>query len=568
MFDRNEANMLQQIIMRSQTTWEQEAEKNRLVIKRWEKTGLLEGLNGMRKSNMAKLLNNQVTGLRESNLLPRLLTEATAVNATQTATNHEAWTNIAFPLVRRVFANLFAEELVSVQAMSQPTSWIFYLDWKYGTNKPANFNTPNTLYSQSDSFYGTYNEDESTGGPGGRFYGGTDYSYTRNYVSASNVAYTTAAAAWADVEYDDVTSASVAEGSYHKVTISKTVLDAAAATNVYSDPDQVESILLTSGSGIKAQLRRYNKYDSSTGNYTFIISGAISAANSYMTYVEFVKAMDNTTAAEYSRGDFEQGLAGVTTIPQVMIDITRDMVAAGTRKIRTTWTPEIAQDLMAYHGLDFEKEVVDILAKAIGQEIDLHILSELSNQANQTYYWSRLVGEYVNTFTGATIAGTSWYGTQKEWYQTLYDKIVQMSNMIHKRTHLGGATHIVCSIETATILEQAAFLGSSPVTALSATSNPVDYISGVANYIGTAGSQWKVFKSPYIPRNLILVLRKGSEWLDTGYVYAPYVPLTFTDTLVDPTDYNLTKGAMTRYATKMVKKEFFGRIFVKNLNIS
>ena len=559
------------------------AAQKKATVRRWEATGMLEGIGvandpketARRKLNLAQLYDNEIVGIKDILRMQAMghrvlsppnanifLNESTPTNVTQTSANREAWSNVAFPIVRKVFAELFAQELVSVQAMDMPTSYIFYLDYKFGTNKPENFNSAKYLYSQSDSLYGNTT---ASGDPTGRWYGGgTDYSFTRNYVSFSVIGINPPeTASWADVDYDADLSASVAtQVQILKIGIPLSSFSA-VTTSASLATNSPEAILLTSGSAIKAQYRRFNRYNSAAASVSFIISGSVTGtlADCGLPTVEYLQATSETV-----RGDFEAGQTFVGTIPELKIEIRRENVTAETRRLKTTWSEEDAQDLEAYQGVSVEETFVDIMAKVIGQETDLQILNELRNSAVDVMYWSRQLGYYVNKTTGAAISGApAFYGTQEQWYTTLFERIADMSNLMHKRNLQGGATHLVVSTEVSTILELSGMRGGS-----SGIEGPesLTYSAGFASYIGTLRNQWKVFKSPFVPSNEIMLVRKGADWLDTGYVWAPYIPLTYTDTLVDPDNFSLVRGAMRRDASKVIKPEYVSRIIISHMNVA
>ena len=550
---------------------EQKKAQRREILARWNKTGMLKGLNVKgnpratmhRQLQMAQILENQIKGVAESkdSMLPGLLMESSPSNITSTGANKEAWSNVAFPLVRRVFAETFAEELVSIQAMEMPTSYIFYLDFKYATDKPDAFeqNSVAGLYSSSDSLYGNPTASNS---PTGRWYGGADHSFTRNYVSASGIAGTAVTASWGDIEYDNDLSASLAAGQIQKVNIANNQFTASSVNSSASIDQQTPSaVLLVSGSGgVLAQYRRFSQFHSVPDSWSFIVSASAGFSGDSFN-VEYLQ-----TTSETTRGDFETNQTHVGVIPEVKIDIRRENVEASTRRLKTTWSEEDAQDIEAYQGISIEETFVDVMTKVMTQEIDLMILDDLRKAAIDVQYWSRKLANYVNKYDGTDIVGQpTFYGTQEEWYTTLFERIVDMSNLMHRRTHLGGATHLVVSPEVSTILESSGMRGG-----VGASGEPIvdRYSGGTADYIGTLKNQWQVFKSPYVPTNEILLVRRGSDWIDTGYVYAPYIPLTFTDTLVDPDNFSLVKGAMMRAARKVTKPEFFARIEVKHLNVA
>jgi hypothetical protein len=84
--------------------------------------------------------------------------------------------------------------------------------------------------------------------------------------------------------------------------------------------------------------------------------------------------------------------------------------------------------------------------------------------------------------------------------------------------------------------------------------------------IGAINSRYTVYKNPYMLENTILMGYKGNQFLETGAVFAPYIPLIMTPLVYDPTNFTPRKGVMTRYAKKVVRPEFYGKLFIKDLN--
>ena len=244
---------------------------------------------------------------------------------------------------------------------------------------------------------------------------------------------------------------------------------------------------------------------------------------------------------------------------------------AVTRKLKATWTPELAQDINAYHAIDAEVELTTILSDIIATEVDREILGSLLSGAAVKAAWSRSPGRYVTASgdvisTVAPLLGGStnqgFTGTNQDWYQTLAETIITVSNEIHKRNLRSGANWLVTSPDVATVIEAIAYFKPN------ATFDPteVQYSLGVEK-IGTLTNRFTVYKDPYFPADKILVGYKGPGFLDAGFVYAPYVPLVFTPTIFEPNDFTPRKGAMTRYASQMVRPEYYGRIQVVDLNV-
>jgi hypothetical protein len=231
--------------------------------------------------------------------------------------------------------------------------------------------------------------------------------------------------------------------------------------------------------------------------------------------------------------------------------------------LKATWTPELAQDLNAYHSVDAEAELTSMLSEYISMEIDLEILDMLIADAQTVDYWSAKQGSDYDAGAGS-FTNTTFYGTRFEWYQTLVQKIQKVSNEIHRLTLRGGANFVVCSPKIATILESLpgynANLGTGDIAANS------EFAMGVSR-IGAVNGQFQVYKNPYMVENTILLGFRGSNFLETGAVYSPYVPLIMTPLVYDPEDFTPRKGVMTRYAKKMIRPEFYAKIYVSDLNL-
>jgi len=245
------------------------------------------------------------------------------------------------------------------------------------------------------------------------------------------------------------------------------------------------------------------------------------------------------------------------TIPEIDVDLKSEAVVAKTRKLKAKWTPEFAQDLNAYHSIDAEAELTSLLSEYISMEIDLEILDMLILDARTTERWSAENNKIWN--------GTAWdtttsdfYNTQGQWFQTLGTKIQKVSNKIHQKTLRGGANFLVTSPTVATILE------SIPGYAADTNGDKMEFAMGVQK-VGQLNSRFKVYKNPYMTENIILMGYRGSQFLETGAVYAPYVPLMMTPLVYDPDTFTPRKGVMTRYAKKMIRPEFYGKIFVSDL---
>jgi len=237
-------------------------------------------------------------------------------------------------------------------------------------------------------------------------------------------------------------------------------------------------------------------------------------------------------------------------------------IVAKTRKLKAVWTPEFAQDLNAYHALDAEAELTSVLSEYISLEIDLEILSMLIEGAPNREAWSAINNQAIDATSAAgTITNLGFYNSQGQWFQTLGTKIQKLSNIIHQRTLRGGANFMVVSPTVATILESIpGFAADSDGDAAQAS-----YAFGVQK-VGALNGRYKVYKNPYMTENVILLGFRGSQFLESGAVFAPYIPLIMTPLVYDPDTFVPRKGLLTRYAKKMVRPEFYGKIYVKDLS--
>jgi hypothetical protein len=271
----------------------------------------------------------------------------------------------------------------------------------------------------------------------------------------------------------------------------------------------------------------------------------------------------------YNVGDFEAGNAfafpnsqdqAEIAIPEINIQMKSEAIVAKTKKLKAVWTPEFAQDLNAYQALDAEAEVTNIMSEYISLEIDLEILDMLiEDAAAGTEYWSAINNEEFNGTTFAANA-SGFYNTQGGWFQTLGTKMQKLSNKIHQLTLRGGANFMVLSPAVATILES--------IPGFAATSDgdvTKNYAFGVQK-AGNLNNRYDVYKNPYMNENTILMGYRGSQFLESGAVFAPYIPLIMTPLIYDPETFTPRKGLLTRYAKKMIRPEFYGKIYVNGLN--
>ena len=516
--------------------------ETRQLKSKWEQTGLLEGLKEKEAGAMSVLLENQAK---------QLLDEA---SQTGVANNSEEWSGVALPLVRRIFGEIASKEFVSVQPMNLPSGLVFYLDFKYGTAQGGN-----PAFSGKSLFGGSGNDLGSTDVAENGLYGNGRFGYSANDVTASIAvgSITAASASWAEVGFDASLSQSISDGEIAKLTFT---------APAGADLDGVTSFNITDDEFVTT-INQFGTSDTS-GNVVMFVS----ASAGYETAkAGFAVVTYSVVPNDYDRGDFEDGKnsgqrysvdGSVGTdidIPEVDLELKSEAIVAKTRKLKAVWTPELAQDLNAYHSIDAEAELTSMLSDYISLEIDLEILDMLKSNALTVDYWSATIGEEYNPTAGTWSAGTAGVAYQKNtWFQTLGTKLNKVSNKIHQLTLRGGANFVVASPDVCTILE------SIPGFTVSADKDAMSFAAGVTS-VGAIANRYTVYKNPYMTSNEILLGFRGSNFLETGAVYAPYVPLIMTPLVYDPQNFTPRRGVMTRYAKKMVRPEYYGKIYVKDL---
>ena len=575
------------------------------LLSKWKKTGLLEGIDTERQQNtMARLLENQAK---------ELLREQTTLGAGSV----EGFAAVAFPIVRRVFAGLIANDLVSVQPMSLPSGLIFFLDFTFSGDAGGGSGTfPRMGNDSGASIYGTDRVgaqitggvnlvDASTkaGGSGPDRAGSTGYAYASpsgsnagNDIPASSNTKTrvfrlNGSVSLADkkrIQFDpDLLSLTGTEKAVIVIDVTKTDIKSATGDPDFENlsPFVIANLAAADVDGLGGvtnlvQIRRL----------TALVAAA-DAMNSNES-IRFVFSVDQSDVATEVSNDLQVALGGAdltypikdqidasttvgavvgdlfpleaeTDIPEIDIKVDSIAITAQTKKLKAKWTPELGQDLNAYHNLDAEVELTSILSEQIALEIDREILADLVNGATAaTRYWSRAPGLFVNAATGAELgastAAPDFTGTVSEWYETLIETINDVSAQIHRKTLRGGANFVVCSPEVANILEFTAGFRAS-------VTHTDEKGSIGALKTGSLSKKFDVIVDPYFPRQVILVGRRGASFLESGYVYAPYVPLQTTPTIFGPEDFVPRKGVMTRYAKKMVRPDMYGLVVVRGL---
>ena len=240
-----------------------------------------------------------------------------------------------------------------------------------------------------------------------------------------------------------------------------------------------------------------------------------------------------------------------TEIGEVSFKLDSVTVSVEERKLRATWSPELAQDVNAFHNIDAEAELTAILSEQIGAEIDREILRDLRKAAP----WQSRFD--VNGWRRMASFSTNY--TQKDWNQELFTAINQISAQIHKATLRGGANFLVVSSEISALFDNLEYFHVSDASA-----EQDQYNMGIER-IGSLSGRYQIYRDPYSPSWSIIIGHKGKSLLDTGYIYAPYVPMQLTPTLYNPHNFAPVKGIMTRYAKKVVNNRFYGAVIVDGL---
>jgi hypothetical protein len=546
------------------------------LINKWEQTGLLEGISDdNQKNGMARLLENQAK---------ELLRESSSMSAGDV----EGFAAVAFPLVRRVFGSLIANDLVSVQPMSLPSGLIFFLDFTVSTDiagGSANADNPRLGYPTGTSLYGG-------GVVGSQLTGGVDldgvnaergpYALNNGYASPTgSITATPVLVASGSVDTGGLfdADAGFTDGyggqemlqfdpdlvSGSGVAIA-TIPVASASAGQFNFDDYVAILATGLQDGLQVRrLTRKDEQDAANILITAVGTGSAAAVAGLLGAVTAFTApitdnFDPGAALGSVVGDATWGLEGSESIPEIDIQVDSVAVTAVTKKLKAKWTPELGQDLNAYHNLDAEVELTQILSEQIALEIDREILEDLVRDSSAgVRYWSRHPGEFLDRETGAASTVTQDFtGNVSEWYETLVETINDVSAQIHRKTLRGAANFVVCGPEVANILEFTAGFRAN-VTA------DADRGDIGAVKVGSLSKKFDVMVDPYFPRQLILVGRRGSSFLESGYVYAPYVPLQTTPTIFGVEDFVPRKGVMTRYAKKMVRPDMYGLVVCKGL---
>jgi hypothetical protein len=462
---------------------------------RWVKTGLLDGIEDrFVRSTTAVLLENQ-----------RLINEVSTDSG-----DVAQFKRISIPLVRRIYPQLIANKVVSVQPLLGPTGLVYYMRFRYSSNKGATRGADNNAGFPGDdanSLMQLASGDANL-----------DIFYSHQFIQ--NETSSTSAGGGVLSTFSPLEHTPVLAG-----TVTGTIYDAAVAVGTFTIDE--------SGSSTVTDIGAPNP-----------TADSVSLNN---TTGELTVTWASDPGPNHVVLSYEYNLECQPDLPEINLVIESEEIAAKTRKLKAVWSYEAQQDLRSQHNLDAEAELTAVLAQEINLEIDREVLTDLRNNAGTVASWD------FNTALGDTI---------KEKYESLYVKIVEVSNVVHRKTLRGGANWLVTSPEVASIFETAT-AGFAPAPSETFTSS-----LGI-QYVGTVNNRWRLYKDPLFPTGQILMGYKGDSYMDSGYFYCPYVPLTQTPVVLDPESFCPRKGILTRYGKKLLREgsKFYARLSIANFVI-
>lgn len=465
------------------------------IVKAWKPSGLLEGAD---LANNRALTETTAVMLENQRLFNELATDSSDISA---------FKRISIPLIRRIFPQLIANKIVSVQPLLGPTGLVYYLRFRYSSNKGAIRGATN-----------------NSGYPG-------DDPYSLQQRANGNV---NLEVSYASQEVQNETSS---------------VDDGADSTSVFS-PLEHTPVIPGSVTGVV--------YDGTTAIQSFTISEAgtfvfsdigtpspkATAGTLNVTTGDVTLTWNSAPGANHVVASYQYNMECNADMPEINLVVENEEILARTKKLKAAWTFEGQQDLRSQHNLDMENELTSVLAQEINLEIDREILTDLRNNAGTVAAWD------YNTALGDTV---------KEKYEALYIKCTEVSNVIHRKTLRGSANWIVTSPEVASIFETAT-AGYAPTPAEGFT------MSLGVQYVGSVNKKWTLYKDPQFPSNQLLMGYKGNSYMDSGFFFCPYVPLVQTPVVLDPETLCPRKGLMTRFGKKLLREgsKFYARLSIAN----
>lgn len=524
-------------------------EQREITTQRWNDIGLLEGLDGNVRENCAQLFENQLSHM---------------INESTDSASSGQFETVAFPVIRRVFAKLLANDLVSVQALNLPIGKLYYINPKASVRVGGTDHTsPDGAYSNAataadrtefaskslyDAFYATSYSDE----------GSSLFDLSKGRIQVVTGTTTQNPAHANGDKYVTVTV-----GGFSTTNNGKLIGPAGVPMNTESF---LASLKITSSVALSApapfadgsiaagesipfnvKVQKYGQpIVDASGNLVLIVDVTYAGQDGYQALTASSAPVFNYEYKVYSDLEEDSEMAEVT------FGLDEVTVSVETRKMRSQWTPELAQDVSAFHNIDAEAELTALLSEQMAAEIDREILRDLRRGAAWTLRWD---------WNGLRKQSSPFYGTQKDWNQTLITRINQISAQIHKAVLRGGASWIVVSPEISAVFDDLEYFHVS-----NAAPEQDKYNMGIEK-IGSLSGRYQVYRDPYSPANTMLIGHKGSSILESGYIYAPYVPMQLTPVMFNPFDFKPIRGIMTRYAKKLILNRYYGRIFVDGLEV-
>ena len=603
------------------------------INERWDALGMTDGLKGVIKENVAMLFENEAKAL---------LQDPTDAN------NSGSFETVVFPIIRRVFSKLLANDIVSVQAMNLPIGKLFFLLPVTSERDWSSDQVTDGVVGRHKGLMGYERTDRRNGSKYNRFYLPDEVVNGMSFEYSKDGGKTWSADTETYAGYDEAEAAhpgAILRQSDPQVTryMGKTLYDLFyndflfdnSKGKIHIRVGEAEPVVFKNGQLVSAKKEDLKLYaDGTLRNLILKVTGFSSfnagkltgpdgnemdteaflaslkvVAKSAITSTESSTCFEANEAIpfrvvtqKYGKGMVEyagtcdaegciyldvdlakpakkqgasmDGYLGIdmpenisdlfqvawcqydsleleTEIGEVSFKLDSVTVSVEERKLRATWSPELAQDVSAFHNIDAEAELTALLSEQIAAEIDREILRDLRKFAPWQSRWD------VNGWR--RMAGFATNYTQKDWNQELVTKINQVSAQIHKSTLRGGANFIVVSSEISAVFDNLEFFHVSDASAESD-----QYNMGIER-VGSLGGRYQVYRDPYSPAWSIIIGHKGKSLLDTGYIYAPYIPMQLTPTIYNPENFAPVKGILTRYAKKCVNNRFYGAVKVDGL---
>ena len=520
-------------------------EQREITTQRWEKIGLLEGLEGNVKENCAQLFENQLSYM---------------INESTDAGNSGQFETVAFPIIRRVFSKLLANDLVSVQALNLPLGKLYYINPKISVRKEDGSHTsPDGAYENAatqstktqfeqvslyDNYYATEYGDEGTS------------LFDRSKGGATVVTGVTSGSYAVGDKFVSLTISGFTTTDQGKLVgpagVPMDTESFLASLRIVADEDldapaefPAETIVAGTPVPFNVKVQKYGQAIVNKQGQLVVV------ADLTFPGVDGYAALSASTGVSFTYAykvyaDLEED----SEMAEVTFGLDSVTVSVESRKMRAQWTPELAQDVSAFHNLDAEAELTALLSEQMAAEIDREILRDLRRGAAWTARWD---------YNGLRKQTNTYFGTQKDYNQTLITKINQISAQIHKSTLRGSASWIVVSAEVSAVFDDLEYFHVS-----NAGPDQDKYNMGIER-IGVLQGRYQVYRDPYAPANTILIGHKGSSILESGMIYAPYTPMVLTPVMYNPFDFKPIRGIMSRYGKKMVLNRYYGRIYVDGL---